>query len=73
MGGASQIARVVRKVGLHDRDDVLSYWLSRSAEERVAMVQQLRAEYYGGDAGLAGVLQTVGIGVEPDEIAEAGR
>jgi hypothetical protein len=43
----SKIERVVTKRRLHDRNDDLAYWLTVPAADRVAMVQQLRAEYHG--------------------------
>ena len=48
---ADPIARVVRKRRLHDSDhaDELRYWLSRTPEERIAHVTQLRSEAYGFD------------------------
>lgn len=45
----AETARVVRKRKLHEPDDTLSYWRSADPAERIAMVQQLRAEYHGWD------------------------
>ncbi|HEX3826183.1 MAG TPA: hypothetical protein VHV82_02810 [Sporichthyaceae bacterium] len=42
------IEKVVRKMHLHDRDDSRrEYWLTRPVQERLAHVQELRAECYG--------------------------
>jgi hypothetical protein len=44
------IERVVTKRGLHDEDNHdRAYWMSVSAADRVAMVQELRADYHGWD------------------------
>ncbi|MCD6123220.1 MAG: hypothetical protein J7K04_15390 [Spirochaetales bacterium] len=42
--------RIVKKSKLHNRkiiSDDLSYWLSRSPEERIETVEFLRKQYYG--------------------------
>jgi hypothetical protein len=57
----SDIAKVVTKRRLHDADadaDV-AYWRSRPAIERIAMVQQLRAEHNGWDDATGPRLQRV--------------
>ena len=38
--------------GSSDAKDNLNYWLSRTPEERVATVDYLRKQYYGGSARL---------------------
>jgi hypothetical protein len=55
----SDIAKVVTKRRLHDADDDVAYWRSRPAIERVAMVQQLRAEHNGWDDATGPRLQRV--------------
>jgi hypothetical protein len=43
----AEIARVVTRRGLHERDDSTAYWRSRPVHERIAMVEELRREFYG--------------------------
>lgn len=56
------IAKVIQKGRLghlqSDRVD-LSYWLSRSAEERVAAVEYLRKQYYGSTERLQRVAKVI--------------
>lgn len=49
------IQKVVRKANLKDFSEVkanLSYWLSKTPEERVAAVELLRRQYNGGSGRL---------------------
>lgn len=55
----SSIVRVVRRRRLTDADDSLDYWLSVEPAERLAMVQELRAEYHGWDDAAGPRLQRV--------------
>jgi hypothetical protein len=42
------VEKLIRKMHLYDRDDSQrDYWLTRPAQERLAHVQELRAECYG--------------------------
>lgn len=56
MGG---IARVVTKRRLTDRSPDRAWWLQRPAAERVAHVQELRADHYGWTDGTGPRLQRV--------------
>jgi hypothetical protein len=56
------IKKYVRKMELNDpqadkRD--LSYWLSRSPEERIAAVDYLRKQYYGSTERLQRIARVV--------------
>ncbi len=53
------IARVVSKRHLHDADDSVLFWRSLPPADRVAMVQQLRAEFHGWDDAIGPRLQRV--------------
>ncbi|HEY5876364.1 MAG TPA: hypothetical protein VIT64_13735 [Ilumatobacteraceae bacterium] len=55
----SEIARVVTRRRLHDRSNDRSYWLQVPAADRVAMVEDLRAEYHGWDDATGPRLQRV--------------
>lgn len=49
------IEKVVRKGNLHEFSEIkenLAYWLSKSPEERVAAVEQLRRQQHGDSARL---------------------
>ena len=49
------IQKVVKKYRLRERTvekDDLAYWLSKTPEERVAAVDDLRTQYYGSTARL---------------------
>jgi hypothetical protein len=49
------IEKVVRKGNLGEFSEIkenLAYWLSKSPEERVAAVEQLRRQYHGDSARL---------------------
>lgn len=39
------IKHVVRKVGLHDRNDDVAYWRSRTFAERLEALEEIRREY----------------------------
>ncbi len=54
-----RIARVVTRKQLHDTDDDYLYWIRMSPGERIAMVQELRAEYHGWDDAAGPRLQRV--------------
>lgn len=54
-----RIARVVTKKRLTDRDDAIEHWRSADPADRVAMVQQLRAEYHGWNDAAGPRLQRV--------------
>ena len=43
-----QMALVVNRVDLHERDTELRYWLSRDPEERIAAVEIIRQRIFGG-------------------------
>jgi len=56
------IQKVIHKSSLHDRSSIkddLSYWLSHSAEERVATVDDLRKQYYGSTKRLQRVARVI--------------
>ncbi|MGI9016458.1 MAG: hypothetical protein ACR2HR_05005 [Euzebya sp.] len=53
------MVRVVRRRQLTDPDDSRDYWLSVDPAERLAMVQELRAEYHGWDDAAGPRLQRV--------------
>ena len=56
------IKKLVVKRELHDRADTtadLEYWLSRPPEERIAAVDFLRAQFYGGPKRLQRVARVV--------------
>ena len=55
----ADMVRVARKRGLHEPDDSLDYWLSVAPSERLAMVQELRAEYHGWEDATGPRLQRV--------------
>ena len=46
--------KIVRKIkpGEESERDNLAYWMSRSADERIAAVEALRREHYGSSARL---------------------
>ncbi len=56
------IEKVVTKCNLQDwckvKDD-LNYWLSKTPQERVAVVEHLRRRYYGDSAGLQRTVRVV--------------
>lgn len=41
----SSIKHVVRKIGLHDRNDDVAYWRSRPYAERLEALEEIRREY----------------------------
>ncbi len=43
-----QMALVVNRVNLHQRDSELQYWLSRDPSERIAAVEIIRRRIFGG-------------------------
>lgn len=56
------IEKVVRRSRLDDRSTALedlTYWLSKTPEERVAAVDQLRRQYYGDSVRLQRVARVV--------------
>jgi hypothetical protein len=56
------IQKVVKKHRLQERttiQDDLTYWLSKTLEERVATVDYLRTQYYGNTARLQRVARVV--------------
>jgi hypothetical protein len=56
------IQKVVKKHRLQERttiQDDLTYWLSKTPEERVATVDYLRTQYYGNTARLQRVARVV--------------
>lgn len=56
------IEKVVRRSRLDDRSTALedlAYWLSKTPEERVAAVDQLRRQYYGDSVRLQRVARVV--------------
>ena len=56
------IEKVVRRSHLDDRSTALedlTYWLSKTPEERVAAVDQLRRQYYGDSVRLQRVARVV--------------
>jgi hypothetical protein len=53
------IAPVVTKRRLHDTHDHAASWRTVPPADRVAMVQQLRAEFHGWDDGVGPRLQRV--------------
>jgi hypothetical protein len=55
----TDMVKVVRKRKLHEPDDSLEYWLSVDPSERVAMVQELRAEHHGWEDAAGPRLQRV--------------
>ena len=56
------IKKIVRKSNLHNPESVkedISYWMSRTAEERIAAVDYLREQYYGSAARLQRIARVV--------------
>jgi len=56
------IEKVIRKGNLHclqSAGENLVYWLTRSAEERVAAVDYLRKQYHGNTARLQRVARII--------------
>jgi len=56
------IERVVTRRRLHDKSAAaadLAYWLSRTPEERIAAVDQLRAQVYGRPQRLQRVARVI--------------
>ncbi len=54
--------KVVRKANLKDFDEVrenLAYWLTKTPDERVSAVMQLRKQHYGSGARLQRVARVV--------------
>jgi hypothetical protein len=54
--------RVIRKKQLHDPSQIredLNYWLSRPPAERIAAVEQLRAQVYGSSQRLQRVVRII--------------
>jgi hypothetical protein len=41
-----QMTVVVRRLGIHDPDDEIEFWLSRPAGERIAAVETMRRRVY---------------------------
>jgi len=57
-----QIALVIKKRNLRDPNLVkedLEYWRSRSPEERIAAVEELRRQFYGDLPGLSRVVRVI--------------
>jgi predicted chitinase len=54
-----QMALVVNRVGLHNDDSELSYWLSRDPAELIAAVEIARQRIFGGQNGTRQGLQRV--------------
>lgn len=54
-----QIAKVVRIVRMQDQGNDYQYWLSRSYQERLSALEELRQEYYGQADGSQPRLQRV--------------
>jgi len=56
------IEKTVRKGSLRDFSEVkenLTYWLSKTPDERIAEVECLRRQYHGSAARLQGIARTV--------------
>jgi hypothetical protein len=56
------IEKVIRKDNLHrlqSAGEDIAYWLTRSAEERVAAVDYLRKQYHGNTARLQRVARII--------------
>ena len=56
------IQKKVKKRGLREpasRNEDLAYWLSKTPEERVAAVEDLRRQYYGSAARLQRVARVI--------------
>jgi hypothetical protein len=47
MENRREIATVYRKVGLKDQPGDFAYWQSKSYEERLAALEEIRQEYHG--------------------------
>jgi len=54
-----RIAKVVRIVAMKDQGNDYQYWKSRSYEERLSALEELRQEYYGQADGSQPRLQRV--------------
>jgi hypothetical protein len=59
METSRQIARVVRIVRMSEQGNDYQYWQSRSYQERLAALEELRQEYYGQADGSQPRLQRV--------------
>lgn len=42
-----KIAKVCRKVGIRNQPSDFAYWQSKSCEERLACLEEIRQEYHG--------------------------
>ena len=47
MSQERRIAKVVRIVAMKDQGNDFQYWQSRSYQERLSALEELRQEYYG--------------------------
>jgi hypothetical protein len=47
MGNRHEIAKVYRKVSLKNQPSDFAYWQSKSYEERLAALEEIRQEYHG--------------------------
>ncbi len=47
MKGMNSIQKVVKRKRKGDDDSAWKYWVTRPETERLAMVEELRAEYHG--------------------------
>ena len=52
------IRKIIKKRALKDKGDDLSYWLSKSPEERIETLEMLRKQFNGNTARLQ---RTIGI------------
>ena len=59
MSQERRIAKVVRIVAMKDQGNDFAYWQSRSYEERLSALEELRQEYYGQVDGSQPRLQRV--------------
>ena len=55
------IEKVFKIVKIDEQVKDTAYWRSRPAEERLAMVEQLRREYWGEDYDKEGIAKVVRI------------
>ncbi len=51
--------KTIKRLSLHDRQRDTEYWLTRSPQERLAAVEQLRQEWIEGRSGVVQGLQRV--------------
>lgn len=59
MENMHKIAKVCRKVNINSQPSDFAYWQSKSCEERLACLEEIRLEYHGRKDGAERGLQRI--------------